>query len=70
MSNRNYTPFLDMNLLVSDDLIQALHSVQFALIGLLFATMLFGYLMFSLVVHLFSYLVRSRYKKRPYIEAT
>lgn len=69
MSNRNYTPFLDMNLLVSDDLIQALHSVQFALIGLLFATMLFGYIAFSLVQSLALYLLRSRYKKRPYVDS-
>lgn len=65
----NYTPFLDMNFLVSDDLLHALHDVQFALIGLLFAIMLFGYMVFSSVQYLVLYLLRPKYKKRPYIDA-
>lgn len=64
----NYQPFLEMNILVSDDLLYALYDIQFALIGLLFAIMLFGYMVFSLVQYLVLYLLRPKYKKRPYID--
>lgn len=69
MSNRNYTPFLDMNLLVSDDLLQTIHDTRFAFAVLLVLTMFVGYITFSLVQSLVLYLLRSRYKKRPYVDS-
>lgn len=62
----NYQPFLDMNILLSDDFLQSIYNVRFALYGLVFSTMLIGYISFSLIEHLTRYLLRD--KKRPYME--
>lgn len=63
----NYQPFYNMNVLISDELLQALYDKRFAVYALMILTMFAGYIIFSLIEHLVLYLVRSRHKERPYI---
>lgn len=61
----NYQPFLEMNLLVSDELIEALMLIRFPLISLLVATF---YLLMFLHITLFQlYKTIRRPRKKPYL---
>lgn len=65
----NYQPFLEMNLLVSDQLLSELHQLLPTLIVLL---VLCFYLLMALHISLFSLykVLRQPPKKRPYMVAT
>lgn len=64
----NYQPFYNMNILVSDELLQAIHDTRFAFATLLLLTMFAGYIAFSLIEQLALYLLRSIYKAPPYVD--
>ncbi len=65
----NYQPFYDMNILVSDPMLQALQQNK---IYLIFIIALTFYLFMALHISLFSFykVLRQPPKKRPYMVAT
>lgn len=60
----NYQPFFDMNILVSDSMIQWLHDYRLPLIVLATLTLFLFYIVVSLIEWLFRFMFKK--KVRPY----